>query len=76
MHRPALPYAQEFLRRSRAIAVASRHGHSVMSENQFHQAFMFALEEHAEIFRQEFGGEYMHPSKAKDALGAVEHGKA
>ena len=33
-----------------------------MSENKFYQVFMFAIEEHAEIFRNEFGDERMHPS--------------
>jgi hypothetical protein len=33
-----------------------------MRENTFYQVFLFAEEEHAEIFRKEFGGERMHPS--------------
>jgi hypothetical protein len=41
----------------------SLHGHSVVSEGTFYQVFMFADEEHAEIFRKEFGGERMHPSE-------------
>ena len=41
----------------------SRHGHSVMSENTFYQVFMFAVEEHAEVFRAQFGGARMHPSE-------------
>lgn len=41
----------------------SRHGHSVNCDGQFYQVFMFAEEEHAEIFRAEFGGERMHPSE-------------
>jgi hypothetical protein len=34
-----------------------------MSENTFYQVFMFAVEEDAEIFRAQFGGELMHPSQ-------------
>jgi hypothetical protein len=34
-----------------------------MSENTFYQVFMFAVEEDAEIFREQFGGELMHPSE-------------
>jgi hypothetical protein len=41
----------------------SPHGHSVMRENTFYQVVLFAEEEHAEIFRKEFGGERMHPSE-------------
>ena len=41
----------------------SRHGHSVMRENKFYQVFLFAVEEHAEMVRTEFGGERMHPSE-------------
>jgi hypothetical protein len=41
----------------------SRHGHSVTWEHEWYQVFMFAEEEHAEIFRKEFGGERMHPSE-------------
>ena len=39
----------------------SRHGHSVNCDGQFYQVFMFAEEEHAEMFRARFGGERMHP---------------
>jgi hypothetical protein len=35
----------------------SRHGHSVNRNGRFFQVFMFADEEHAEIFRARFGGE-------------------
>jgi hypothetical protein len=41
----------------------SRHGHSVVRDGALYQVFMFAEEEHAEIFRAEFGGERMHPSE-------------
>ena len=41
----------------------SNHGHSVIYEGRFYQVFMFAEEEHAEIFRMRFGGERMHPSE-------------
>jgi hypothetical protein len=41
----------------------SSHGHSVVSDGAFYQVFMFAEEEHAEIFREEFGGERMHPEE-------------
>jgi hypothetical protein len=41
----------------------SKHGHSIVSEGTFYQVFMFAQEEHAEIFRAQFGGERMHPSE-------------
>jgi hypothetical protein len=41
----------------------SRHGHSANFEGQFFQVFMFAEEEHAEMFRARFGGERMHPSE-------------
>jgi hypothetical protein len=34
-----------------------------MSENTFYQVFMFAVEEDAEIFHEQFGGELMHPSE-------------
>ena len=47
-----------------------------MSENKFYQVFMFAIEEHAEMLRKEFGGERMHPFREgqRDALGAMEEG--
>ncbi|WP_425905733.1 hypothetical protein [Nitrobacter sp. TKz-YC02] len=46
----------------------SRHGHSVAREHKRYQVFMFAEEEHAEIFREAFGGERMHPpEKGKGA---------
>jgi hypothetical protein len=49
----------------------SPHGHSVISDNAPHQVFMFAEEEHAEIFREAFGGERMHPEeKGKGARWA------
>ena len=41
----------------------SRHGHSVTWKHEYYQVFMFAEEEHAEVFRKEFGGELMHPSE-------------
>jgi hypothetical protein len=41
----------------------SRHGHSVTWRGQCFQVFMFAEEEHAEVFSKEFGGERMHPSE-------------
>ncbi len=41
----------------------SNHGHSVNRDGHFFQVFMFAEEEHAEIFREAFGGERMHPSE-------------
>lgn len=41
----------------------SRHGHSVMRENQHYQVFMFAEEKHAEVFCKQFGGERMQPSQ-------------
>ena len=42
----------------------------VIFEGAFYQVFMFAKEEHAEIFRAQFGGERMHPSeKAKARSG-------
>ena len=41
----------------------SRHGHSVTWQRQYFQVFMFAVEEDAEVFRKEFGGETMHPSE-------------
>ncbi|MDR6305643.1 hypothetical protein GGQ85_003367 [Nitrobacter vulgaris] len=41
----------------------SPHGHSVAREHEWYQVFMFAVEEHAEIFRAAFGGERMHPSE-------------
>jgi hypothetical protein len=41
----------------------SRHGHSVISDGRFFQVFMFAEEEHAEIFRAEFGGERSEKGK-------------
>jgi hypothetical protein len=41
----------------------SRHGHSVTRRREYYQVFMFADEEHAEVFRKEFGGEPMHPSE-------------
>jgi hypothetical protein len=49
----------------------SPHGHSVVSDGAFYQVFMFAEEEHAEMFREEFGGERMRPSeKGKGARWA------
>jgi hypothetical protein len=48
----------------------SKHGHSVTWEHEWYQVFMFAVEEHAEIFRKEFGGERMQPSeKARARTG-------
>ena len=41
----------------------SRHGHSVAWQHEYYQVFMFAEEEHAEVFRKEFGGDPMHPSE-------------
>jgi hypothetical protein len=41
----------------------SPHGHSVMLEGAFYQLFMFADDAHAEIFREQFGGERLHPSE-------------
>jgi hypothetical protein len=41
----------------------SRHGHSVTWQHEYYQVFMFAEEEHAEVFRKEFGGEPIHPSE-------------
>jgi hypothetical protein len=43
----------------------SRHGHSVNRNGRFFQVFMFAEEEHAEIFREAFGGERMHRSERR-----------
>jgi hypothetical protein len=43
----------------------------MMRENKFYQMFLFAMEEHAEIFRAEFSGERMHPSmKGKETRWA------
>lgn len=45
----------------------------MVREHEWYQVFMFAEEEHAEIFREAFGGERMHPSeRGKGALVAVE----
>jgi hypothetical protein len=41
----------------------SCHGHSVTWQGRYFQVFMFAEEEHAEVFRKESGGERMHPSE-------------
>jgi hypothetical protein len=41
----------------------SRHGHTVTWQHEYYQVFMFADEEDAEIFCQEFGAEPMHPSE-------------
>ena len=41
----------------------SRHGHSVVWQREYYQVFMFADEEHAKVFREEFGGEPIHPSE-------------
>jgi hypothetical protein len=41
----------------------SRHGHSVNRDGHFFRVFMFAEEEHADVFREAFGGERMHPSE-------------
>jgi hypothetical protein len=32
-------------------------------QGQYFQVFMFAEEQHAEVFSKEFGGERMHPSE-------------
>lgn len=55
----------------------SRHGHSVVCEGRFFQVFLFAHEEQAEIFREEFGGERMRPFRGRQrrALDAVEKGR-
>jgi hypothetical protein len=41
----------------------SRHGHSVTWQGQYFQVFMFAEEQHAEVFSRKFGGERIHPSE-------------
>lgn len=41
----------------------SRHGHSLNSEGQFFQVFMFGQEDDAEVFRKEFGGVRMNPAE-------------
>ena len=41
----------------------SRHGHSVVWQREYYQVFMFADEEHAKVFSDEFGGELMHPTE-------------
>jgi hypothetical protein len=41
----------------------SRHGHSVVWRKEWYQVFMFAEATDAEVFRNEFGGEPMHPSE-------------
>ena len=61
MRRRELPCAAGVLRGAQAVAIASRH--SVVRDGALYQVFMFAEEEHAEIFRAEFGGERMHPSE-------------
>jgi hypothetical protein len=48
--------------RERGLSL-SRHGHSVTWQGQYFQVFMFAEEQHAEVFSREFGGERMHPSE-------------
>jgi hypothetical protein len=48
--------------RERCLSL-SRHGHAIVCEGRFFQVFMFADEEHAEIFRARFGGERMDPSE-------------
>jgi hypothetical protein len=35
----------------------------VIRDGHFFQVFMFAAEEHADVFREAFGGERMHPSE-------------
>jgi hypothetical protein len=61
VRRREFPCAAEFCD-ERGLSL-SNHGHSVNRDGQFFQVFMFAEEEHAEIFRAEFGGERMHPSE-------------
>lgn len=71
MHWREFSCVAEILRRARTVALPSRH--SVVREHEWYQVFMFAEEEHAEIFREAFGGERMHPSeRGKGALVAVE----
>jgi hypothetical protein len=41
----------------------SRHGHSVTHQSEYYQVFMFADDEHADIFCTQFGGERMEPSE-------------
>ena len=41
----------------------SHQGHTVVWEHNIYQVFMFATDEHAEIFRAAFDGERMHPSE-------------
>jgi hypothetical protein len=52
----ALRFAQRDFCEQRKLSL-SRHGHSVVQQGAFYQVFMFAEEEHAEIFSEEFGGE-------------------
>jgi hypothetical protein len=61
VHWRELSDAESILRRARAFTLAARH--SAISDNAPYQVFMFAEEEHAEIFRAEFGGERMHPEE-------------
>ena len=61
MHRPELPQVAGFLRGARAVTVQAW-AFGDMGAWDF-QVFMFAVEDHAEIFRKEFDGERMHPSE-------------
>jgi hypothetical protein len=48
----------------------SRHGHPVVWEHNIYQVCMFASDEDAEVFRQAFDGEGMHPSeKGRASIG-------
>jgi hypothetical protein len=48
--------------RERALSL-SLHGHSVSWRREWYEVFMFAEEEHAEVFSKQFAGERMHPSE-------------
>ena len=41
----------------------SRHGHTVVWQHNIYQVFMFATDADAEVFREAFDGERMHPSE-------------
>jgi hypothetical protein len=48
---------------TRAGLSLSRHGPSIVCDGRFYQVFMFAEEDHAEMFCEQFGGERMLPSE-------------
>jgi hypothetical protein len=62
MYRDHLFISSESFAKKHKLSL-SPHGHSVTWHHEYYQVFMFAEQQHAELFGKEFGGEPMHPSE-------------